>query len=143
MVHRIVDANAKSVNSTKTQHERKIGKVTRANEIRNEILKKLKEEIREIKVNNLLGVLDMNEDINSKIIQEFMIELGLYHVFGEVNDVEEKNREATCRNGSKCTYFALRIEGVMKIVNMIELIECNEIVDSDHRGYLTDINLEA
>ena len=43
-----------------------------------------------------------------------MVELGLHDVFGEVNDVEEKNREATCEHGSKWTYFVLRIEGVMK-----------------------------
>ena len=29
-VHKIVDANTKSVNSTKNQHKRKIGKVKRA-----------------------------------------------------------------------------------------------------------------
>ena len=106
-------------------------------------MKTLKEEIREIKVDNVLVVVDMNEDVNSKSIQDSMVELGLHNVFGEVNDVEEKNREAIYGHGSKCIDFVLRIEGVMKIVNMIELIECNEIVDSGHRGYLTDINLEA
>ena len=34
MVYKIVDANAKSVNSTKAQWERKIEKVKRAKEIR-------------------------------------------------------------------------------------------------------------
>ena len=64
----IVEVNVKNVNSTKGQHERKIGKVKRAKEIRIEILTKLKEEIREIKVDDVLVVGDMNEDINSKRI---------------------------------------------------------------------------
>ena len=31
----------------------------------------------------------------------------------------------------------------MNVIDGIELIECNEIIDSDHRGWLTDVNLEA
>ena len=37
----------------------------------------------------------------------------------------------------------LGTEGVMNVVDGIEVIEWNEIVDSDRRGCLTDINLEA
>ena len=37
----------------------------------------------------------------------------------------------------------LGTEGVMSIVDGIELIECNEIIDSDHREFLTIVNLEA
>ena len=33
--------------------------------------------------------------------------------------------------------------GMFEIVEVIELIECNEIVDSGNRGYLIDLNLEA
>ena len=64
--------------------------------------------------------------------------------FREVNEVEEKNREDAYEYecGSKCVDFVLGTEGVMNIVDGIELIECNEKVDSDHRGYLIDVNLE-
>ena len=31
---------------------------------------------------------------------------------------------------------------MLNIVEGIELIECDEIIDSDHRGHLTDLNLE-
>ena len=60
----------------------------------------------------------------------------------EVNEVDEKNREATHEHGSKCIDFVLGTERVMNILYGIELIECNKIVDSDHRGYLFDFNLE-
>ena len=88
-VYRIVDTNTKSVDSTKVQYERKTGKVKREKET----LTKLKEEIREIKVDDVLVVGDMNEDINSKSIHEFMVELGLYDIFGEVNEVEDKKEK--------------------------------------------------
>ena len=32
---------------------------------------------------------------------------------------------------------------MLNIIEGIELIECNEIVDSDHRGHLTDMNQET
>ena len=38
-VHRIVDTNKTSVNSCKTQHERKIGKIKRAKDVRAESFK--------------------------------------------------------------------------------------------------------
>ena len=34
-------------------------------------------------------------------------------------------------------------EGMLNVAEGIELIECNKIVDSDHFGYLTDLNLET
>ena len=54
------------MNSTKGQHERKIRQVKRAKEIRIEIFTKLKEEIREIKVDDVLVVGSINEDIIQK-----------------------------------------------------------------------------
>ena len=35
---------------------------------------------------------DYNEDVYSKIIQEFMVEMGLHDKFSEVNDVDEKTK---------------------------------------------------
>ena len=34
-------------------------------------------------------------------------------------------------------------KGISQIVKGMDLIECNEIVDSDHRGHLIDLNLEV
>ena len=70
----------------------------------------------------MLVVEYMNEDINLKRIQEFMVEIGLYGGFDEVNEVEEKNREDAYEYecGSKCVDFVLRTEGIMKFVDRIE-----------------------
>ena len=121
-VCRIVDANTKSVNSTKAQHERKTGKVKRAKEIRKEMLTKLKEEIRATKACDVLVVGGMNEDINSNSVQQFMVEFGLCDVFGELNEVEERNKEATHEHGPKHIDFSLGTEGVMSIVDGTELM---------------------
>ena len=39
--------------------------------------------------------------------------------------------------------MVLVTEGILEIVERIELIEFHEIIDSDHRGYLIDLNLKA
>ena len=69
-----------------------------------------------------------------------MIEMGMNEIFSEVNEVDENNIDGTFECGTKCIDFVLVSEGIINIVEGIELIECNEIVDSDHRGYLTDLN---
>ena len=141
-LHRIVDANTASVNSCKAQYERKCGKIKRAKEIRAEMLKELKQEIREMNATDVVVAGDFNEDVNAKNIQEFVVEMGLYEVFGEVHEVDENDRDGTFECGTKCIDYVLVSEGMLNVVEGIELIECNEIVDSDHRGYLTDLNLE-
>ena len=86
---------------------------------------------------------DFNKDANAKNIQEFVVEMGLYEVFGEVHEVDKNDRDGTFEYGTKCVDYVLVSEGMLNVVEGIELIECNEIVDSDHRGYLTDLNLET
>ena len=72
-----------------------------------------------------------------------MIETGSYEVFSELNDDDVNNEDGTFNCGSKCVDYALGSEGLLNIVKDVELIEYNEIVDYDHRGYLTDLNLEV
>ena len=49
--------------------------------------------------------------------------------FQEINDVNPEQRDATFGYGSKFIGYALAIEGVLRCVTAIELIECREIVE--------------
>ena len=69
-----------------------------------------------------------------------MNESGLYDVFAETNGVQTENREATCQHGSKCIDYVLDAEGMLRKVTECELIECSEIVESDHKWCLTGID---
>ena len=142
-LYRIVDANTASVNSCKAQYERKCGKIKRAKEIRAEMLKELKQEIREMNTTDIIVAGDFNEDVNAKKIQEFVVEIGLCEVFGKVHEVDKNDRDGTLEYGTKCIDYVLVSEGMLNVAEGIELIECNKIVDSDHFGYLTDLNLET
>ena len=67
-----------------------------------------------------------------------MNETGLHDVFAEINRVEESDREATHQHGSRYVDCVLATDGTLRNVQGCELIECSEIVESDHRGNLTD-----
>ena len=92
------------------------------------------------KVNDVIVSGDFNESVKSDNIKSFMKETGLFDVFVDSNGVEESDREATCQHDSRCIDYFLATDGTLRNVQGCELIECNEIVESDHRGNLTDIN---
>ena len=96
-----------------------------------------------MKATDVLSTGYFNEDINAKNAQQFVVEMGLYEVFSEIHEVDKNNRDEALEHRMKCTCCVLVSEGTMRIVEVIKLTECNEIVDSDHRGYLIDLSLEA
>ena len=51
--------------------------------------------------------------------------------------VEKQQRDAAFEHGSKCVDF-LATWGVIRCAAGTELMECDEIDDSDHRDYLID-----
>jgi len=122
-LHIIVDANTASVNSCKAQCERKCGKIKRAKEIRAEMLKELKQEIREMNATDVVVAGGFNEDVNAKNVQEFVVEMGLHEVFGEVHEVDKNHRDGTFEHGTKCIDYVLVSEVMLNIVKGIELIE--------------------
>ena len=69
--------------------------------------------------------------------------MGLHEIFREIHEVNDNDRDGTFECGKKCVDYVLVSEGMLNVVEGIELIECNEIVDSDHRGWLTNVNLET
>ena len=78
-----MDDNTKSVNSYKTHHEIKCGKIKRSKDFRAEMLQELKNEMKDEKETDALVVGDFNEDVNAKNIQEFMVEMRLHEVLSE------------------------------------------------------------
>ena len=117
-------------------------KLKMANGIRAEMLQELKNEIKDVNATDVLVAEDFNEDVSDNYVQEFMVEIELCEVFSQDHEVYKNNRYGTFELGIKCTDYSLGLEGIIRIVEGIELIEFNEIVDSYHRGCLTELNLE-
>ena len=68
----IVDASTKSVNSCKSQNERKCGEVKWEKCIRVEMLQELKKEITEAKATDAMVVGDLKEDTHAQNTQKFI-----------------------------------------------------------------------
>ena len=83
---------------------------------------------------------DLNESIRSKNIKNFVNETDIFDVFAETSGLEEDEREATHQHGIKCIDCVLATDGMLRNVKGCELVECSEIVESDHRGCLTDVD---
>ena len=69
-----------------------------------------------------------------------MNETELHDVLAEINGVDVEIRKATYQHVSKCIDHMLATKGTLSIVNGCELTECSKIVESYHRGFLTDVD---
>ena len=59
-----------------------------------------------------------------------------------LNGLEPNERDNTFIEGSKCIDFVLVTSSVIKFIKGCELINYDQIIETDHQGYLFDINLE-
>ena len=101
----IFDSNVKGINANKALHVSGTGKAQRVKKIREEKIKELTDYIKIIKAVDVIVPRDFNEDACSKNTQEFMIEVGLFYFFDEINSVEKQQRDPMFECGSKCTDF--------------------------------------
>jgi len=80
--------------------------------------------------------------VYSKEIENFLINNSLFEMHNLLNGNEIIKRDNTCIISSKCIDFAVITSRVINFIEGCELINYNQIIESDHRGYLIDINLE-
>jgi len=77
-----------------------------------------------------------------KTIRDFFIIKGLFDIHGIVNIKVNKKWESTYCYGSKCINTIAAIAGIINYVDGCTIIECNELIITNHREYLVDVNLE-
>ena len=58
-------------------------------------------------------------------MQEFMIETGLHGTFGEIYEVEKKERDITFECRRKCIDVCLTSNGMLECACVTELVEYN------------------
>ena len=75
-------------------------------------------------------------------MQDFMIEMGSYDFLEEIHSTEKHQRDATLEYGRKCIDFVLATDDILRCTIVIELMECDNIVESDHRGNLINVDME-
>ena len=85
---------------------------------------------------------DFNQSLYSKVIKNFLIYNRLFEIHNLLNGDNLKNWDNTYVIGSKCIDFVPTSSGIINEIEGYKLINYNQIIQSNHRGYLFDINLE-
>ena len=94
------------------------------------------------KVKDIILMGDINEHVEEKSITNFMNENGLVNIHKHINNFENNNLDNTFKYGTKCIDIIMCTYGLIEYVAGCQLIECDEVVLNDHRGYLLDIKVE-
>ena len=85
---------------------------------------------------------NFNEPLYLKNIEAFLINNSLFEVHDLLNGIESVKRDNTHIEGTKCIDFVAVSNSVVEFIDACELINFNQFIETDHRGYLVDINLE-
>ena len=85
---------------------------------------------------------DLNKNIESNIIQGFIIEHRLVEVHTFISGKYEISRDNRYINGSKCINTVLATTGLIELLDRYRLTDFNNILFTDHRRYIVYIVLE-
>jgi len=70
-----------------------------------------------------------------------MRENGLIEVHGWVNEIDGNERDKTYEKGTKQIDAVLATEGLLNIIRGSKLVDYKEIINSDHRGFIVNIDI--
>ena len=142
-IYRIPDSSQPGILKSKAQYDRIKGEVRTAKRYRDDMLNELSAEVQKAKDDGVDGVIiggDFNQNIDHPQIQRFMRENGLSDLHQEVTDSETYERDRTYKNGSNQIDAILATEFVSNAVRGSKMIDFDEIIITDHRGFLFDID---
>ena len=137
----MANGNASGICSSLTQYHLIDGNVKSPNEYRKEIFTEIKNHIRQNKnINDIIIAGDYNQDISSKEITKFHEEIGVRDVHKTINMIGETS-DSTYKHGSKQIDSIAASNGIMNYIEGSRLMNYNEIIQSDHRAYMIDIDI--
>ena len=93
-------------------------------------------------INDIIIVGDVNQDIGSLEIQQFYAEIGVQDVHHVVNQILLNNMGNTHISGSWPINLIAATPFIINCIEEYKLLDTNEVLLTDHRLYLIDINLE-
>ena len=103
-MYRILESTQSGMLKSRAKYDRVSGEVKSSREYRTEMLRDLTNEINTLKNKGIQEITimgDMNQDITSDQIQQFIRENGLYELHQEMNDTDEIERDRTYKKGAE------------------------------------------
>ena len=118
-------------------------RVKTISECRKEILKEMKHHVdNNDDVTDALIAGDYNQDIRDNAMRRFFSEIGVTEIHSKINNVRMEQMDKTCKSGSKPIDSFAASAGMLEHIEGCMLLDYNEIVETDHRGYVVDIALD-
>jgi len=142
-MYRIPDNTHSGIMTSKAQYDRIEGKIRTAKEYREEILIEVSNEVQEQREKGISEYIiagDMNQDVTKERIRRFMRETGVEEVHQECNPQFEIPRDATHKKGKTQIDAVFATTAVLNCINECKIVDYNEIIMSDHRGFIFDLN---
>jgi len=143
-IYRIPDSTSPGILKSRAQYDRRNGEVRMSRQYRDELLEKLSLEVEKARnegVKDIIIAGDFNQDIDGDQMRKFMRENGLFEVHEMVNETDNYLKDRTQENSTKQIDAVLATEGVLQTIRESILIDFKEIIDTDHRGFIFDINI--
>ena len=100
----------------------------------------------ELKTSKQEGVLDFlvigdfNQDIEGEQMKVFMRENGLFDIHSTMNPNNDRDRDNTYKIGSKQIDAVMSIPDLLDSIQGSKLVDFNKVVNSDHRGFIIDVD---
>ena len=143
-VYRIPASSAQGPRCSLTQYNVVEGKVKSATEYRKEIFKQIKQHVnKQHDIDDLIIAGDLNQNINANEIKKFFSDIGVEDVHSVINNIRKEEMDKTYVHGSNPIDTIAMSEGLLEYVEGSKLLSHNEIVNTDHRAYVVDVNLEG
>ena len=142
---RITDSSSPGVLKSRAQCDRHKGTVGTAKEYREELLQDVAAEIKRVREKGAQAIIiagDFNQDVMNENIRKFLRENGLCDIHSELNESIDGLRDNAQEKGSKQIDAAFASEAALQVVTGSMLVDFNEIVMSDHRGFMFDVDLK-
>ena len=75
-------------------------------------------------------------------MEKFYDNIGVKEIHAHIDKLRLKELDKTCKNGSKLIDSIAVTSGIIEYVEGYELINYNDIAETDHRVHMIDINVE-
>ena len=126
-----------------TQYNVVEGNAKSSGEYRKEIFKEIKQYVNQKEdIDDIIIAGDLNQNVNANEIRQFFTDLGVDDVHSRINRIENKDLDKTQVPRSNPIDLIAALEGLMEFIEGSKLLSHNEIVWSDHRAYVIDVNFE-
>ena len=140
---RLLASSSKGPRCCQMQYNITNGTIRSCTQYRKEILQQIKKYIQTKQFNDIIITGDFNQNIASNEIKQFCTEIGVKDMYSATNNINIEDLDNTNTNGKHTIDSIAASSAISEYIEGCQVVQHNEIVYSDHRGYMVDMNFEG